>query len=359
MNPELIPSPDVLGFPAPPLAILVLMIATLAVHWLFIGATVGGAAMVLISSHRRDEASARASHAVLVFLPFLLSMGVTMGIAPLLFVQVLYGNLFYSANVLLAAAWLGVVPLVIANLYLFYIARNRIKSGKGLRPVLPGVMMAIFVVLATVLVSNSSLLQNPPAWQAAYAGKGLALFMGDLVPHRLVFALLGFLAFGAYVVAVLAHAGQLRGVDHGGAILRRGLAVAIAAAIAQAVAGAVLLAAVPMPHKHALFAGQVVPLFTYAAGAAVLIMPVLLVAARRRPTWPRMIAPGVVALIGAIGIAVGRDQLRQSYVEKYFNLNDVAVHPQWGAVAFFAVFLLLGLAAIVAMLKLAKAKVGA
>ena len=120
MNHGLIPSPDLLGYPATPGSMLLLLSLTLAAHWMFIGGAVGATFVVLVNSLRAKDATRRAvTRTLLVFLPFLLSMGVTLGIAPLLFVQVLYGNFFYSANVLIAGWWLLVVPLVIANLYLF------------------------------------------------------------------------------------------------------------------------------------------------------------------------------------------------------------------------------------------------
>lgn len=356
MNPDLIPAPDVLGLPAPAPLLLALMALTLAIHWLFIGAAVGSTGMVLLCSLRRSQAAAGAAGALLTFLPFLLSMGVTMGIAPLLFVQVMYGNFFYSANVLLAWPWLGIVPLVIANLYLFYVARSRLKAGKGLGPGLPGVMLVVFVMLAGVLAANGTLTQCPWAWQAFWARKGMSLFTGDMMGVRLTFALTGFLTFGAYLAAVLARAGLLRGVEDSHSLARRCLTLAIAASIGQILAGALVLRAVPAEHHIDIAGGGWVSIFTFAGGAAVVLMPVLLLVARRKGRWPLLILPGVAAFVGAIGIAVARDLLRQAYLAQYFSLAAVPVNPQWGAFAFFALFLVLGLAAVVVLLKLATSK---
>ncbi len=355
MNPNLIPAPDVLGLPSPAPLLLALMAVTLAIHWLFIGASVGSTAMVLLCSLRRNQAAAGAAQALLTFLPFLLSMGVTMGIAPLLFVQVLYGNYFYSSNVLLAWPWLSIVPLVIGNLYLFYAARARLKAGKNLGLALPSVMAAVFVVLAAALAGNSTLTQCPWAWQSMYAHNGMRLFLGDMTGVRLAFALTGFVTFGAYVAAVLARAGLLRGVEDSYGFARRSLALAIAAAIGQIIAGAALLRAVPVEHREGI-ASHWTSIFTFAGGAAVVVMPLLLLAARRKGRWPLLIAPGVVALVGAIGIAAARDLLRRAYLADYFSVKTIPVHPQWGGFVFFAVFVVLGLAAVVVLLKLAASR---
>jgi len=48
-------------------------------------------------------------------LPVFVSFTVTLGVAALLFVQVIYGNLLYTSSILIGAAWLGVVPLVIST----------------------------------------------------------------------------------------------------------------------------------------------------------------------------------------------------------------------------------------------------
>jgi len=46
-------------------------------------------------------------------IPSTFALGVTFGIAPLLFVQVLYGNLIYSSSILMGVFWLLIIPFII------------------------------------------------------------------------------------------------------------------------------------------------------------------------------------------------------------------------------------------------------
>jgi len=48
-----------------------------------------------------------------------------LGVAPLLFLQVLYGRLFFTSSILMAGFWLAVVPLLIVAYYCAYVVAFR------------------------------------------------------------------------------------------------------------------------------------------------------------------------------------------------------------------------------------------
>src|SRR5665213_3159326 len=54
------------------------------------------------------------------WMPFLLSAAITAGVAPLLFIQIVYQHQFYTANLLLWWRWMIVVPVLIIAFYLLY-----------------------------------------------------------------------------------------------------------------------------------------------------------------------------------------------------------------------------------------------
>ena len=62
-------------------------------------------------------------------LPFMLGCGITAGVAPLLFVQLLHQRRFYTANLLLGPRWLAVVPALIVGFYALYLAKARSAGG--------------------------------------------------------------------------------------------------------------------------------------------------------------------------------------------------------------------------------------
>ena len=175
-NTSLIPSFDMLGLPMPAWLAQFLMALTLALHWLFLTMTAGGAAAYVLA--KRGGTQQAGPQGLGGFVPFSLSMAMTLGIAPLLFVQVLYGNFFYPANILIAHAWLGLLVAVTLVFYLTYLALRRARQGRQAH--LAGVAaLALMAVSAMVLSSNATLTQSPGAWDSLRGKAGAAVYLGD------------------------------------------------------------------------------------------------------------------------------------------------------------------------------------
>ncbi len=66
------------------------------------------------------------------WMPFALSGAITAGVAPLLFVQILYRQQFYSANLLLGWRWMVVIPVLVSAFYLLYIVKSKVVSRMSL-----------------------------------------------------------------------------------------------------------------------------------------------------------------------------------------------------------------------------------
>ena len=62
------------------------------------------------------------------WIPFVLSGAITAGVAPLLFVQIIYREQFYTANLLLGWRWLVVVPVLIVAFYLLYVLKSKMVT---------------------------------------------------------------------------------------------------------------------------------------------------------------------------------------------------------------------------------------
>jgi len=359
LNPDLIPSHDMLGIPAKPLPVLVLMNLTLAGHWMFIGAAFGATSIVLLNSLRKLPPDSRAgmNQAILAFLPFTLSMGVTLGIAPLLFVQVLYGNFFYTANVLIAGWWLLIIPLIIANMYLFYLARNRLASGKPHPTALPAVMLLSFVILALILSSNMTLMQRPPDWQSVWLhGRGAGWYLGDSVVPRAIFAILAFLTIGGIAVAGLGKAGLMYDEELGKKAATISFRTAFVTSILQLGAALGLLLFLEAGQRRALLAGGIITVFATFAAIVLLTIPFLLHVVRKAASLRAIVLIASLYFAGLVALAFVRDGLRQMAIAPHFKLASVPVHPQWGPFGLFLVFLVIAVAAVAALLRLASVR---
>ena len=71
------------------------------------------------------------SKVVCDWLPAILGLAITAGIAPLLFVQILYKHQFYTANLLLFNRFMLLLPALIVAYYMLYLVRSHASPAGG------------------------------------------------------------------------------------------------------------------------------------------------------------------------------------------------------------------------------------
>ncbi len=124
------------GFPFPTAFYLTLYVVTLVLHVLCMNYVIAGAGWLafagLFPGARRRDASPL-SQTIRDWLPFALGAAITAGVAPLLFVQILYQEPFYTANLLLSHRWMAILPVLIVGFYLLYLLKSRIAADWSAR----------------------------------------------------------------------------------------------------------------------------------------------------------------------------------------------------------------------------------
>jgi hypothetical protein len=153
--PNYIPTLDPNPLPAPYWVFKLLLVVTFFLHILAMNSMLGGAVLALVAKWRGGSRGVKESrsrgvedpmstsrplnsstsrlldsstpdYGARVFfdlthkLPVLLPATITLGIAPLLFVQVLYGQFFYTSSIILAWPWFLVLVFLTAAYYGFY-----------------------------------------------------------------------------------------------------------------------------------------------------------------------------------------------------------------------------------------------
>jgi hypothetical protein len=191
--------------------VLALYVATLALHAVFASYVVAGTAYALI---RKDAIAA----AVRTRLPFMLGCGITAGVAPLLFVQLLHQRRFYTANLLLGPRWLAIVPALIAGFYGLYLAK---ASERWHRLALAGAL-ACFAFVAWSWSELHELMQADSIWSAFYAAGDRFYETAQLAPRLVVLA--G--AMATLFATVAAWSASERGVLAGIAVAGRLVSIA-------------------------------------------------------------------------------------------------------------------------------------
>lgn len=192
-------------FAAPPTTAfyLALYLATLVVHFAFMHYVFAGtayAAWCALAGRTPEgqdsfqEGSEMTGHAIVRdWLPVMLSGAITAGIAPLLFLQILYKEAFYTANLLLFYRWMAILPALIIGFYALYLMK-----WKG-RPTLPPIVLRMVALLPfavllftgyTWTINHQLSLETSQRWAEYYAANGAPLaFTGTALRLLLWFAL--------------------------------------------------------------------------------------------------------------------------------------------------------------------------
>lgn len=148
-----------------------LFAVTLALHALLIGAVVGGTGYALVAALRRTADPI--ADAIRAWLPIGLGLAITAGVAPLLFIQVLYQDAFYTANLLRGPRWIAIVPALAAGFYLLYVHKRGWGPTRAHRAGVLALALAAFGFVAWSWSTNHRLMLDDAAWQLVYAhGEG-------------------------------------------------------------------------------------------------------------------------------------------------------------------------------------------
>jgi hypothetical protein len=176
------------GFPGPTALYLSLYVITLGAHVVFMNYVLAGSAVLAVHSLSRRGPSLL-TEILRDWLSFALSAAITAGIAPLLFVQILYKQGFYTANLLLFHRWMLIVPALIAGFYLLYALKSDVLTGKPWRRALAATLaFACFGFTALSWTENYLLARDSKVWADLYAQKLMAYRNPEIVPRLLLWS---------------------------------------------------------------------------------------------------------------------------------------------------------------------------
>jgi hypothetical protein len=181
---NLIPALDPTPLPGPPWLFHVLWVVTFLIHLVFVNAVLGGSLLAALAGARKP--GARETQAFFVEVnSWAISFAVTFGIAPLLFMQVLFGRFFYTATILVAWAWLGMLVILTAGYYLNYLAKFRLQGGRQAGGVLIPEAVC-FLAVAAIQVTVNLLQLQPGRWESVARQAWSALGDPTFVPRYLL-----------------------------------------------------------------------------------------------------------------------------------------------------------------------------
>lgn len=295
---------------------LALYLVTFALHAVFVSYVAAGTVHALVAALRgtADPIAARTRD----WLPFMLGAGITAGVGPLLFLQLLYQRRFYTANLLMGPRWGAVVPALIVGFYALYLA----KASERWRRLALGAGAVCFGFVAWSWTEIHQVMANDAGWQAMYAA-GERFHLEVAIVPRLAIWLGAMLALFATVAAWPATAAERR------RLAGLGLAGLIVCGAASARSIAI--------HRELDPAHG----WTYVLGAAGVAAALGWGWTVRRPDGPGLRAATAATLAALLAGAIVREAPRLALIE---HARATAVDA--GGLPVFALTLALGIAAI-------------
>lgn len=329
---ELIPSPDAI-----PVAwgwLEGLLLVTFVIHILLMNVVVGGTILSVIRSIWGPPSPA-------VFttgkkLPTVLALAVNFGVAPLLFIQMLYGQFMYTSSVLMAAYWLGIVAMLIVayyGLYIFVYKADSVGSRWALR-----ISCLLMLTIAFLFTNNMTLMLHPERWLEYFASpSGTILVTSDktFFPRWLHF-MTAAVAVGGLFQAVLYDWKLRRSAPISSTIKNEytahrlwGMRLFAWGSAAQIGVGGMFLFSLPQNIRVLFLGGE--NLHTGGLIIALAGVAILLHYAFRNRVWPCVWA----TIFTVFAMSIVRALLRGAYLKPYFSVTTLPVLPEYSPMILF------------------------
>lgn len=200
---------DPAGVPAHPVLFQGLMIVTWVLHIAFVHLTLGAASLAIYGFHRRGRGPywERLSMAMTKVAKVGVSLLVVLGVAPLLFTQVIYDPQWYASNVLSgrwAIAFIFTLILGYCSWFAFYYANH--EGAKRHIGIFAWIALALFCLDGLIMHALSYQALLPGQWMNWYAPGGVVDTSGSALhaiqwPRYLFIMSLSVPAVGVFLIA--------------------------------------------------------------------------------------------------------------------------------------------------------------
>jgi hypothetical protein len=352
---NLIPNPGTLPIPAPEWFFVALLHLTFLVHLLFMNALLGGVIIALFARlfpGRDPDLSRQLVDRIAKLLPVLTAGAVTFGVAPLLFMQVLFGNFFYTSSILMGWPWFMVFVVLILGYYGFYLNSFRgEKLGRARTPIMTfSTLVLLYIALA--FVSNNTLALRPDHWGDLYFSRpdGMNFYFGDRsILSRYLHMVVGALAVGGLLLSLLARRQQPGAARDFTA--RRGLGVFLFATLLNLGIGLWFMFMLPSDIVKLMMGGSLYMTVLFGLGFGLTLLLLVIgwwamknPAGRALPLFWATLSVMVVMILQ-------RHAVRLAYLGPNYRPQDFIVGTQTLNIVIFLLLLIGGIVSLIWMLK--------
>lgn len=316
-----------------------LLLLTFPLHLLAMNAMFGGLVLGVFQHFKGGEVQRRLAHRIAVATPLLIALTVNLGVAPFLFVQVLYGQFVYTSSILMGIFWIMIIPILMLAYYGTYL--YDFNFGRlGLKGAFIGLLASvIFFTIAAFFTNNMLLMVLPEKFGEYFSHMSGTLLITDhqsFLP-RYLHMVLGALAVGGLSVALLGRFQSDRDIELADHAQEYGMRAFLIFTVANIVVGVVYLMSLPR-EQMMLFMGKDMGA-TIAFTLGLLLSAGVIWTAVKRKLWLTIshLVPLVFVMVCM------RAWLRTGYLRDHFTLDQLKVVEQFSPMVLFFVTLVFGI----------------
>ncbi|WP_045212110.1 hypothetical protein [Desulfonatronovibrio magnus] len=323
------------------------LLLTFILHLLLMNVMLGSGIISLVKHIRKGgSASCPVCKDISLKLPYKIAFTINFGVAPLLFLQVLYGQFIYVSSIMMAVYWLSVVGILVIMYYSAYIYDFKYDQWPNLRIYFVGLMVALALIIAFFFSNNMTLMLSPEKWTGFFDNRsGTMLNLSDptLIPRYLHFVVASIAVGGLFMAITWKFKQSPKAAEY----IEEGMKWFSYATLAQIVIGIWFLISLPQDIMLLFMGGKALNTAIFLLGLSGVAM--ILVFSFKKMVWAT--TAGLVMTI--IFMVLMRDMVRSAYLGGYYHPSERVVVPEYAPLFIFLVVFVIGIGAVFYMLKLA------
>lgn len=341
MDNIVIPSPD--SLPVHWLWFQVLLVITFSLHLLFVNLILGGSILSIVDRMRGEKLTVFSKN-----IPVLVALTINLGVPPLLFVQVLYGQMFYTSSVLMAVFWIAIIPLLILAYYGTYIYVKKAENNSKWSLISLIVSVLLMLYIAFMYVNNSTLALNPADWIAYFKNQdGTILHLNDksLWPRFLHF-ILASIAIAAVGKSIFYEYSKKIPAEIKNTVIKKNLKLFAWTTIIQILVGSWFWLSMPKPVWKTFMGGNMVATILMILGWIIAIgMLHFSFSGKLKGTL-------ILGLLEVFIMVIIRELSRSVYLNGIFHPSQLINNHQFSSLIVFLIIFVIGLGSIYYLIRL-------
>jgi hypothetical protein len=340
----IIPDFQSVPFPAPLWLLKTLLVAGFITHVIPMNVALGGSFWAGISLLRGNgnptSNHTRMGHDLAMALPFFVSLAITQGIVPLLFLQLIYGPLYYTSSIMMGTPWILLLVILLTAYYALYIYKYKHPQlGKAAGWLLLTVSV-LFACVAFLFTNNMTLMLQPETWQQVLphgTGNFLNWKEPSVLPRYLHFVLSA-IAVTGLAVGCFGLAKKSKDEAYANWLIRQGSALFLHTTLVQIGVGSWFLMILPKVVSHAYMGGDMLGSISFIASTLLSLFAMVSTGISWRTGKALPFKVGLVSGIGVVAfMSIMRHVLREMSVQNFFHPEIVPIKTQWDLLIVFII----------------------